>query len=294
MGYIEKYFKDLKKEEKNALSLEDSYCYWKDKLFEKCMRIFEWEGLPFEQKEIESRLILYGYCGYVKDNKIGEMVANGSLSGVTQYSDEFTKFTYSAPTAEGGTKTIGEECVIISNDSLRNNLYDLICRTASLLAHSEITLKCALVNMRANTTYGASDDATVSNITTWYNKLYEGHMYAINIDDTSTLINNESVVNLMKNSQTSVSPLQAIECRNEILRAFYSEIGIRFSKEKRGNMTDDEVNTDSQMLLINIDDMLKFRINACKEINKIFKKNVSVKLNSKYSEFLEGVQDNDN
>jgi hypothetical protein len=294
MTYIDYWIRDIKREEKDEVKICKSYTYWINKLLEKCVRIFEWNGLPFPQREIEMNLILYGICGFVNDGERGLMVAKGSMSGPTQYPDIFKNFTYAAPTAQGGTFNIGKECVVIYNNALYYPLIDLITRTASLLAHAEISIKCSLVNMRSNSALTASDDSTVENLKAWYNKLYEGELTAISVDDTATMIGSETVSNPLKQVTTNLTPLQAIEARNEILRMFYSELGIRFSKEKRGNMTDDEVNTDSQMLMENISDMLFYRKQACGEINKLFGLDVSVKLNENYSYIVKGEYDNDN
>ena len=84
----------LKKYDKKILNVDNSFLFWKETLFEKCVRIFEWNGLPFPQKEIEIRLILNGFCGFVDDDKIGKMVSSGSLNGVTQYFDIFLFFEH--------------------------------------------------------------------------------------------------------------------------------------------------------------------------------------------------------
>ena len=98
------HYKLNKKVEKDILKLDYSFNYWSDMLFEKCMRIFTWTELPFPQKEIESRLLIDGFCGFLKDSKAGFMVATGGMYGVTQYYDEFTMFTWSAP-AVANTKS---------------------------------------------------------------------------------------------------------------------------------------------------------------------------------------------
>lgn len=294
MGYCSYWLKDIKKEEKEEVKIAKSYTFWINKLLEKCIRIFEWNGLPFPQREVEFNLMLYGICGVVNDKKKGIMSASGSMSGATQYPDIFTDFTYSAPTANGGTYKIGSECCVIYNNAIYYPMWDLISRTASLLSHAEISIKCALVNMRANSAFSASDDSTVENLKHWYNKLYEGELSAISVDDSSTIIGSETVTNLLKQTTNNLTPLQAIEARNEILRMFYSELGVRFTKEKRGNMTDDEINNDEQLLLGNISDMLYYRKKACEDMKKIFNLDVTVKLNENYSYIEKGVYDNDN
>ena len=88
--YLDKIDKKLEKDE---MKLDRSISYWKNYLFEKIVRIFEWNGLPFPQREIEMRLILNGYCGVVNDGKLGIMVVDVGMSGVNQYHDIFTHFT---------------------------------------------------------------------------------------------------------------------------------------------------------------------------------------------------------
>ena len=289
MGFIESYMKQKDKEEKNIVRVSYLFDYWRNKLFEKCIRIFEWNGLPFPQNELECRLMMYGYCGIVKDDNLGLMVANGSMSQPTQYSDIFKKFTYSAVGAKGGTfKINSDKCVVAKNDSLMTTMISGINIYASLLAHADITLKSSLVNMRSNSTFVTDDDNTAENISVWYNKLYDGEMGAI-VDENAVTkqIGDNGVNALQLNSSGSITPLQAIEVRNEILRSFYSEIGIRSSKEKRGNMTQEEVNDNTTLLLFNINDMLKYRLQTCDDMNKFLGIKASVKLNETYKLYSE-------
>ena len=79
----------LLKETELEMQLPQSVNYWIEMLFEKIVRIFEWKGLPFPQREIEMRLITAGYCGFVKDELLDYMVAYGGMSRPTQYFDVF-------------------------------------------------------------------------------------------------------------------------------------------------------------------------------------------------------------
>lgn len=278
-----------KKIEKNALTIGESYNYWVEMLFEKCVRIFKWSGLPdnMPQKEIETRLIYDGYCGYVNDGYKGQMIAGGSMYGVTQYFDEFTNFKYAAPTCKGGAPLIGKECVVINNTALRNSLFPLIRRYASLLAHAEISLKIALVNLRATDVFAVEDSSIAESVKAFYAKLYEGKPDII-IDD--------ALVNAIKNV-ANVRQVNAVnDCltaRNEILRAFYNEIGVRYARDKKERLVSDEATGDAQMLLINIKDMLAQRKKASEEINRIFGRNTSVELSEEYEIIEEGAT-NDN
>lgn len=276
-----------KKFEKDQLKIEKSYKYWQDSLFEKCMRIFVWEGLPFPQKEIELRLLINGYCGFVNDRLLGYLVTNGSMNGTTQYFDEFKNFTYSVVGGSGGNPLINKECVIINNTQIRNPLLPMICRTASLLSHTEISLKCALVNLRENNTFTTSDENTADNIRAYRQKCYDGDLDVI-LDES--LIN--SVQSLSNSTNNSLGVKECLDARNEILRSFFNSIGVRYTKEKSERMITNEVESDTQLLLINIKDMLSERQMACEEINKLFNLNISVKLSDEFR-LIERSENND-
>lgn len=264
--------------EQKEMSLADIYVDNVNLLFEKCVRIFKWNEVPknLPQREIEKYAIALGFCGFVNDKKCGYMVSNGGMTGPTQYDDVFKKFTYSRPTAKGGTVTIGEECVIIRNTSMMNPLSGLIRRTASQLAHADITLRAALVNYRANEVLSADDDTTAESINTYYSSLYEGNLKAI-ID--SGLING---VKNLSSSKSYADLLKLTDVKNEIMRSFFAEIGIRQKSDKRERLVTEEVESDSMMLLFNIHDMLEQRQKACEEINKIFNLNMSVELSEEW------------
>ena len=280
-----------KKFEKNEFKLDASIKYWCNMLFEKIVRVFVWDGLPADipQREIESRLILNGFCGMVKDGVKGVMVATGGMSGTTQYADIFTKFTYSAPTAQGGTKTIGKDCVIINNSALRNPLYPLVYRYAFLLSHADISLKCALVNARYTDLFSTDDQQTAESVRAVRNKIYDGDYDCI-VD--SSIIG--ALQNMANTDNTSNTLKQIMEIRTDLLRGFYNDIGIKFVKDKKERMITDEVSDDNQMLLFNINDMLHQREKACEEINTVFGLQVSVKLSDEFNIIKndEGVTDN--
>lgn len=296
--YLDNYIKPSTKTD--TLLLDASYNYFLDMLFEKACRLFKWHNLPnnIPQKEIETRLLYNGYCGLINDDNVGYMVANGGMSGVTQYSDEFTHFTYAAPKAKGGTVRIGKKCTIIDNTSLRNPLYPMIARYALLMAHSEVTLKCALVNMRKVDAFVSDDDATVENIKEWEKQRYEGKIGVILDKGIITPTEMTSITNLLNSSRLSGDYLKStVEVRNEILRMFYNELGVNYTKEKRGNMTEDEVNQNNNMLLLNVDDMLASRKRSCDLFNALTGSDISVEFSDELKKLKEesadAIEDND-
>ena len=283
--YLSKYGLS-KKAEKDILKLDYSFNFWSDMLFEKCMRIFTWSGLPFPQKEIERRLLINGYCGFLKDSKKGLMVSTGGMSGVTQYDDEFTTFNWSAPAvANTKSRVIGKDCVIINNNQLRNPILPMVLRYASLLAHADISLKCALINIRETNTYASSDENTAENINRYYDRLYNGESASI-VDES--LI--ESVKNI-SNRENTTAIKDCLSARTEILSNFFKEIGIKSANDKKERMIESEVDSNNQLLLFNISDMLAERQKACDEINRIFGVNNTVELSKEFKELQGGESD---
>ena len=275
-----------KKAEKDMLKLDYSFEYWSDILFEKCMRIFTWTGLSFPQKEIESRLLIDGYCGFLKDSKVGLMVASGGMSGVTQYYDEFTTFNWSSVgVASTKSRAIGKECVIINNNQLRNPILPMVMRYASLLAHADISLKCALINTRETNTYASSDENTTENINKYYERLYNGE--SVSILDESLI---ESVKNI-SNRESTTAIKDCLSARTDLLSNFFKEIGVKSANDKKERMIESEVDSNNQLLLFNISDMLAERKKACEEINKLFGTNITVKLSDEFKELQGGARD---
>lgn len=264
-----------------SINVNYMYRYYQKFLFERLMRIFIWDSLPFPQRELEYRLLKAGGAAVVRDEKVGTMVTWASLSGVTQYLDVFRYVTYAAPTAKGGTLTIGEDALVVYNTDTRLEMQSHVDSYASLLAHWYMSVKLSLVNYRSQEILVANNDNTRANIQKWYDGMYNGKPLAI-LDDTLMELGN-GILNL--SSKSSGTPLNdLIYAGNDIMRSFYRDIGIRYVKEKKANMVADEVSSDDQMLLYNINDMSYNRQKFVEEYNNLFvpkfgEKPISCRLN---------------
>lgn len=259
-------------EEKTATSLESLYSYWKETLLNRVIRLFEWNGLPFEQHELEINTILLGNGFVAYDKEAGLVTRNGNVYGVTRYSDVYTNALYSMPSEKGkgtisGDVKLGVDAVMLKNTSLQMGMMKFLMRYASLLAHGDLTYKSLLINRRTQETLASADSSTTAAINDYYNARYKGQPQAI-LDKSLVEIQN-GTTNL---AGTIGNPdfMNILDAQNEIMRAFYRDIGIRWTKQKRGNMIEEEVDSDGQMLLFNISDMLHCREQFCKEYNKVF------------------------
>lgn len=275
--------KELKKLSKERHKYEYSYNYWCRELFTRVVRLFEWQGLPFPQKELEQRLLALGYCGIIPYNN-GYIVTNVSLSGITEYEDEFTDITYANPKISG-THKIDENYILCNNDSLRNSILPIISYYAHELAHADITMINSLVNKRIDSAMTASSGAEYESAMSFINNLYNGVVTPITSELFSSIKFNQFANN---NNDTFI---KCYELRHNLLNEFYECFGIASTYEKKANMTTDEVTRNNQLLLINIDDMLKSRIEIADKLSTVLQHEVTVRTIVNYNE---GVIDNDN
>lgn len=245
------------------------YAHFRGFLFERLMRIFIYDNTtPFPEREIEYRYLKSGAVAIVNDSKVGLMAAWASLSGVTEYTDVYKYITYAAPTAQGGTLTIGRQAVVSYNNSMHQSLQSHVEIYASLMAHWYLTLRCGLINARSQDVLVAVDDNTRDNIDKWYDDMYNGKPRAILNDTLFGLA--DSVGNLTSSAKNGGNLSDLFNTGNEILRAFFRDIGIRYARPKNSNTVESEVTSDQQMLLYNIDDMFAQRKQLCDDYNALF------------------------
>lgn len=272
--YLDKIYKaqpNIEKLAKESCTYSAYYAYWMDQLFERIMRLFVWEGMDSVlPKEIETRMILQGYCSILKLRKDKELTAPFSnLFGITKYPDEFTQINYNTP-IESGQRTIGKNCVVISNNSLRNPTYALLHHYATLLAHAEVTFVDSLINLRDVNIPIVQTELQKRSVLEYQAKRFHGKYGAIS--DPAML--GLEYVDVGKNNRAEITDIWV--ARQNILKSFYSDIGIRSAYEKRSNTVAEEVEADTGLLLLNLSDMLKKRQEGCEAVNTMFGVNWSV------------------
>lgn len=257
---------------KGACTYNALYGYWREQLFERVMRLFVWES-DVEQKEIEQRLIIAGHCGITKLPRKKELTAMfGTFYGVTEYFDEFKNYTVHCP-IYAGTRTIGKDIAIISNNAERNPVLPLIHHYAQLLAHAEVTFLNILINARDNSGIPiVSTERQKQAVIQYQGKKFNGQYSAI--ADPGAL-----GVNYTQQTTLNSSLYKEMwETRNNILKEFYSDIGVKAAFEKQSNTIDAEVRSNDSLLLLNIKDMLDYRKRGCEAVNKLYGTNWSVKV----------------
>ena len=256
------------------------YEYWRDELFERIMRLFVWENtyelkdnkvIGVKPKEIEQRLLLQGHCGISVLQGETELTAFfGNYYGVGKYLDEKPNYMVRCP-IYSGSRTIGEDIVVIDNNSLRNPAYDLVHHYAILLAHTEVTLIDVMVNARdAGGVPVAMTEKQKQSIAQYQGKIFNGQ-YGV-VTDAGNL----GLQYVGSDRRTAQNIVDIHMIREKILKSFYSDIGVRSAFEKRSNSVEAEVEADTSLLLLNLADMIDSREKGAEAVNDMYGTNWSV------------------
>lgn len=290
------YMKDLKCDigSKSKLTYQKAFRNWQNILTERVINVFRWNNLNFPQREIEILLILVGFCGFTKFKKSKDLGAvYGSMSGVTNYPDIFTTFTYATP-LESGMKKIDSELVVINNNEIRMPSLVVVNNYAHLLAHADLSLQALLINCRSGGIIKASTQKQVDSVNNWYNSLYNGKSVSV-LDDSSldSFIDTKSMDFLQTTTNSRVDINDYYLIRENLLKSFYSDMGIAGTREKKAHLLNDEIYTDINRVIFNVNDMLHERQQAVEKINDIFNTNISVEFNTEIQEQIDAMENND-
>lgn len=260
------------------VNYKSAFLYWHALLSDKAISLFDWKGLPFPQHELEMRaqLLPQGYIGVVKyGDEI--IVANGSGVGVTNYPDEWITYVW-ANALHSGINNIGRDCCLLRNNSLMISTGLIIRYYAGLLAHSTLTLQAALINCRATGYSTAKDDQTAKRIKKFYEALEEGKTEVILIEDDLNSIEGSRPIEFISDhlSGRGDTILDIWQVQQNILKDFYTTIGISKPTDKRERLITDEIAQEQPLFKFNVEDMLDCRKQFAEELNRIFGLSVSV------------------
>lgn len=279
----------------DVADVANGFNYWFNKLLCYCLGMFEYEGLPdtLPARQIEINLLLTGHCTIFKDD--GELVTCGTtLYDFDKYYDP-TRAVFAQPKLKSKTLYLQGEsknAVVIYNSDLQNNvlyfptdggLLTFISRYARRLADIESTENIYSVNMRLSAFPVGGDDSIIASIKKFFSQLALGRREVI---ADNAIIQQFRTVDVVKGS-TSDKLNDIIQARDKVLEQFFRDIGVKFfADNKRAQMTDEEVESNDQMLIISPDEMLRKRKEGIGKVNSFFSTKISVKLNDKFNREL--------
>ena len=99
----------------------------------------------------------------------------------------------------------------------------------------------------------------------------------------NSIINQFRTVDIVKGATTDKLN-DIIQARDKILEQFFRDIGVKFfADNKRAQQTNDEINSNDQMLIISPAEMLKARKLGIDNVNDFFGTNITVKLSDNFN-----------
>lgn len=245
---------------------------------DRTQQMFRWEGLPdtIPQRELELYLQTNGEC-FITEHE-GNLYAY--LGGQGGEPDEYyrpTLYTVSNPAQNlSHSFKIGEDGVLVRNDTLELGLIPLISEYGVLRAHSLITLKVALINARIPSIASATTDTELESAKKYFKDIADGKLGVVT-DSTFT----DGLRTSPYAASANRSIQDALECDQYIRATLFNELGLSSQTNmKRANMTEREVALGDDSLIPLLDDMLESRKKAADAINKMFGTNITVSLNS--------------
>lgn len=299
-------FKKNKKKREWMYEVSDvalGYDYWFYKLLSYCLGIYRYTGLPksLPGRELLINLIMTGHAVIFQNGS--ELVTTKTVLYDFDLYYRPTKATFGNVKINSRTLNLGEDAEVVyltpiqgnvlTNQAVDSGLRSFILRYARQLADMESTANIYAVNMRATSYPVAADDQTRENVENFYNKLMLGER---------SVITDNMVIECFRNVDIAKSPMNdtlndILIARDKVLANFFQDIGVKYRQEqKKAQLTEDEVEADEQILVIDVEQMREVQQEGLDRVNNLFGTDIRVEINPIYDRKNYGrrKQNNDN
>lgn len=249
----------------------------------RTMSMFDYEGLPdtLPKRALETYLQLNGFvCVFKHEDNL--YCSFGGFGGEPDAYYVPTNFIVSNPYLNVfKTFTIGEDCVVIRNDSLYKGLRPLFQRYATQLVTNDISMQVAGINSRIVALINATDDKTRESAERVLDKIMQGDLGVIGSNAFLEGITTEPYAN--GNHAALISAL--IELQQYYKASWYNELGLQANynmKREAINSNESQLNEDALIPLI--DDMIACREEGLQQIKDLFGVDISISFGSAWED----------
>ena len=253
----------------------------------KSLTMFEWEGLPdtIPAVELEKFLQINGYAIIAKVK--GDLYAfEGGFSGKDPYNRPTTAIVNNPALNNHDEFTIGEDCVVIYNDDMKQGLRKIYEFYGQRLIENHITMLMTDYNLRMPFTISSNDDATTQSAKEYLRKVIDGSLGVIG---EARLFKSLNVTPTNSKQVSSFADLYGYQ--QFILAQLNNTIGLATNNNmKRERLTTNEIEVNKNASYPLVDNMLRNRQTAVEAINDMFDTDISVTFNSIWA----GVNNDDN
>lgn len=258
---------------------------FKNNQLNKSLTMFEWSNLPdtIPAVELEKMLQINGYAVIAKYQ--GKLYAfQAGFSGQDPYNQP-TKAIVNNPALKNNTTyTIGEDCIVIKNDDMKQGLNGIYEYYGQRLIENQITMLMTDYNLRMPFTISSSDDQTTQSAKMYLKKIIDGSLGVIG---EQKLFKALSVT--PTNSKQTATFADLYGYQQFIIAQLNNTIGLATNNNmKRERLTTNEIEVNKNASYPLVDNMLKNRQQAVDAINEMFNTDISVE----YSSIWRGINDN--
>lgn len=256
-------------------------------LLRDLFQVFNFLGLPDTVDETFLKYCLFcnGKSVFFETDDGRLLALNGNYSGDPDVYYIPQKVIVTNPTLKKSYLMERDtECVVVyctetdvyNQISEFGGLYTLLCRTATMLADSDLSINVAQKNKRLINVLAAEDQKTKDAIDVVVRKQYEGEPYAVVMK--SLIDNVQSVPIAEKSSNNDI--MQLIESHQYILSHFYESLGLQTHDQmKKERLITAEINDNDSIAKLNIDNILDTIKTGLDKVNAKYGTNIKVRLN---------------
>ena len=250
--------------------------------------MFKYTGLPdsVPAKWLEHYLLVNGSCAWVMDGD-DLIVTTGGWGGIPDRYYIPTEYIVANPYVKESTRrtyTLGEDCVVMRNDTYVQGLMPMLTKYCSQLVENDITMNTADILSRAMLMITALNDNDKQSVELWLKKLRRGELSAMG-ELPAMAGNQDRSINITPFQQVAGTLTDLIEYHQYLKAGLFNELGLNSNynmKRESINSNESQLNDDALHPLI--DDMLKMRQEGLKEVNEMFGTNISVEFDSAWEE----------
>ena len=279
----------------NKKELVNSYIRY---MLNRTQDMFEYKGLPesIPKKNLELYLQTKGFVVIPSKNIDKPIAMYGGLGGVpNEYYMPTIAIVNNPYLKYNESLTIGEDCIVIYNDSTITGLMPMFEKYALLLAECDLSINMINRTNRIDNVIECGDSNTEAAALKFIEDIENGELSHI----VSKKFIDESLLKIHSLSKTTDNLLKLIELRNYIESSWYIDLGLNSNYNmKRESLTDSETEVDTYTLTPLIKNMLEERQNGIKRINEKWNLNISVDLGGSWKKLFnkilsdnEGVKD---
>lgn len=274
---------------RDAIIMNDqTYNDYLERMKKICLSIFEWKNLPpsMNARFLEMCLFYNGQASLLYTNEYGyinTMCADGGYINIYGLPTELNCYSYrfnerrSLYTEDIGAEK-GEECILVMNNYERIPTTATISLFAYRLAEAQRT---ADVNIKAQRTpvLITTDEKQLYTLKRVYEQ-FDGNTPAIFAD--KNLISADALKAVKTEAPFLCTDI--MEYKREIWNEFLTFMGIQNLSEKRERLITGEVDSNNELLNLNLQALLIPRKEACRQFNEKYglmgKKAIDVKVRS--------------